>query len=187
VSGNVTSVDGLNYYNYYNYSYYQPGYGWVYGQNYLGSSSGSTSTTTPISASTQIQVSNVAPTITQIKWDTSVLTGQDFAFTTTATDPGLAGGDKLTFAFDLNGTGQYNDFVQSGGTSAGGTYHFDTAGVHTVGIRVTDSSGDSTYGHFDVQVNTVPEPASLALLGVGAVGLAAYGWRRRRTGRLPRA
>jgi hypothetical protein len=55
--------------------------------------------------------------------------------------------------------------------------------------RVAESAGklfftiaDARYEHFQVmEVTVTPEPSTLALLGVSAVGLVAYAWRRRRT------
>ena len=45
---------------------------------------------------------------------------------------------------------------------------------------ITSPTSESYAFGFRVATITVPEPSTLALLGIGAIGLFSYGWRRRR-------
>jgi hypothetical protein len=63
---------------------------------------------------------------------------------------------------------------QSGAQDTGGG-SFST----NLGSFVIDSLGNGTFGA-TLATPAVPEPASLTLLGLGAVGMMGYAWRRRR-------
>lgn len=41
-------------------------------------------------------------------------------------------------------------------------------------------SGSTQVARTDITVNVVPEPSSFVLLGIGVIGVAGYGWRRRK-------
>jgi hypothetical protein len=75
--------------------------------------------------------------------------------------------------------------VRSGGAGNGvlEMYFFDIAQV-TPGdiITVSAANGPAQSGYVgpvSVDISPVPEPSTLALLGLGAAGLVAYVWRRR--------
>lgn len=113
-------------------------------------------------------IHNLDPIIDSWTLPTDVLAGELFSFSALAHDPGL---DQLTFDWDFDGDGFYDDY-----SGAGGQYAFGSNGVWNVGLRVSD--GDGGFAFDSLQVTVTPEPTSLALFGSGVLGLC--GWRRRR-------
>jgi len=111
-----------------------------------------------------ITVLNVAPTIS-IADDTTV--GQDvlFPFWATAADPGTS--DVLTYNWDLDGNGVYDDY-----TGASGQWSYQETGIHVLGVRVEDGDGGVATGSFEVTVVPLPGAVVLGILGVAALSLA---------------
>jgi hypothetical protein len=100
--------------------------------------------------------------------------------------------------FDQNGVSQSGGFVFTGLRSDGTTSTGNALGDLFVRIGAPGSPGGDTWGGIEALPSTqardlygyalftvgpasaTPEPASLALLGAGTLGLAGYGWRKRR-------
>lgn len=63
-------------------------------------------------------------------------------------------------------------------------YYFEKGTFTTLGEHFSVVLGPEQYGRLTVtddgSTNPVPEPSTILLLGAGLVGLAAYGWKRRK-------
>lgn len=105
-----------------------------------------------------ISVYNVAPTITAAPTTLVVdlVNGTPIAtLSSAATDPGV--NDLLTYAWDLDGDGAFDDF-------SGNTGNFDFGqfekGIYSAMLRVSDGDGGAAYSSFDI--NVIPEPAGVS-------------------------
>jgi hypothetical protein len=61
-----------------------------------------------------------------------------------------------------------------------GLFSFNATGGPSLTFSVTDPNGHVINFDDPDHASGAPEPASLALAGLGVAGLAGYGWRRRR-------
>ncbi len=88
-------------------------------------------------------------------------------------------------AFDLAGNLVGSSTVFDTG---GQTYSIQAEGIHLVtwsGVDIRDDEGGGVaLDHlvFDQPVGTVPEPATITLLGIAIAGMAGYTWKRRKFG-----
>jgi hypothetical protein len=78
----------------------------------------------------------------------------------------FATGGPLTTLFNFDGTSGYNPL---------GSLTLGSDGLTLFGTTQSGGSGNGT-----IFALTIPEPSALTLLGMGAFGLMAYIWRRRR-------
>ena len=73
---------------------------------------------------------------------------------TGSTDPDA--GDTLTYAWDLDGDGQYDD-----STAATASYTYTSQGVYVASLRVTDSHGASSTAAVTITVGNTPPTATI--------------------------
>ncbi|MGB3693145.1 MAG: PKD domain-containing protein [Spirulinaceae cyanobacterium] len=118
-----------------------------------------------------LKVLNVAPTIVSLTSDLEIYQEEFFMFDAVATDPGV--NDILTYMWDLDGDGEYNDFLGNSGN-----WSFTDVGIQTVGLKVTDGDGGEAFSSFNVTVNQVPEPSSI--LGILALGAGGFLMKRKK-------
>jgi hypothetical protein len=113
-------------------------------------------------ASATLPISQIGPGTTWVSltgFTTPVTQGQELAIRLSTDNAGVS---ALDWAMDRPGT-------YSGGQGYGGGNPSWTAEGVDFGFRT----------YVDPSVSAAPEPSSFALLGIGAVGLLGYAWRRR--------
>lgn len=88
-----------------------------------------------------------------------------------------ATGAQKAYVFD-NGTALFNALAPSTGVSYAGT--LTVAAGDKIDFLVGAYGGSRSVTILNATVAMVPEPATLALLGTGLIGLLAYAWKKQR-------
>jgi hypothetical protein len=106
----------------------------------------------------------------------SSVTFQAYVDTNNGGNPAsLAGGQGLQTATISNGNPTFPQLITYIGSNLNNPFSVS----QLFDLTVTGQGTVVSLGG-DTQLQSVPEPASMSLLGIGLVGMVAYGWRKRR-------
>ena len=131
-------------------------------------------------------VSEISTTVDSTNTGLFLLNAQGFLVNGSST----AGEANYRFLVDGVGGDWYSQSLDSGcwGVLAGSQQITLSPGTHVIGLQASSNrpSGMTLRPNSFIELTainsiTVPEPGSITLLVFGAVGLLAYGWRRRKT------
>jgi hypothetical protein len=124
------------------------------------------------SASAQVQVTNVAPSISSTSPDGSINVGGSYALATTFSDPGINDG-PWTVAINW-GDGSAVQNVSASGMNASASHAYAAFGVHTISYTVADKDGGVSQPATVTVTVKDPTPPVITYQVSGTTGLA--GW-----------
>jgi hypothetical protein len=96
----------------------------------------------------QLTVLNVAPTITNLTQNLTISEGSWFDFAAEAIDPGI--NDILSFDWDMDGDGIFDDFI-----GQSGRWSYADDGFNPITLQVSDGDGGFDWQSFNVTVANV--------------------------------
>jgi hypothetical protein len=131
-------------------------------------------------------VANTAPIAVLTGLSPVTLGSGTTLYGTSSFDANLALGDVLSYAWDLDADGQFDDATSASSTLSSTFLSSLGVGNHTIRLRVTDTRGLASIAQGTLEINApaaVPEPTTALLWLVGGLVVLRYGRGLRVEGR----
>jgi hypothetical protein len=92
----------------------------------------------------------------------------------------ISPGESATVTLDFSSAHAWGGGHSGGLTTVANLDHVTSIGFNIGGNLNQAGDNPSNPDHYSIQVKPIPEPSTLILLGFGVVGVAVYGWRRKK-------